>query len=270
MKDKVVVISGGSRGIGAAIALKLAHRGATIAILAKSTTEDPRLGGTIFSVATAIENAGGKAIPIACDIRDTEQIENAINTIKQSVDSIDYLIHNASAISLTNTAQTSIKSFDLMHAINVRGTYMLTQYCLPLIKTNSNSQILTLSPPISFKDEFLAPHIAYTMAKYNMTMMALAWAAEFKAMGIASNALWPATTIATAAVNNLLGGPQLMQKSRTPEIVADAVAIMFNSATHTYNGAMLLDETVLTDHGITDFSKYAVNHSESLQRDLFL
>lgn len=270
MRNRVVVISGGSRGIGAAIAVKLAQKGATIAILAKSTTEDPRLGGTIFSVAKEIEANGGKAIPIQCDIRDAAAIVNAIALIAKEVDKIDFLIHNASAINLTDTPGTTEKRFDLMYSINVKGAFMLTQQALPLLQASGQAQILTLSPPISFKEEWMAPHIAYTMSKFNMTMMAIAWASEFKKSGIRSNALWPATTIATAAVNNLLGGEILMQKSRIPAIVADAVDYIFNSESHLYNGEMLLDEKVLIDHGLNDFTQYAVNTNMPLQKDLFL
>ena len=220
--QKTVFITGASRGIGKAIALRLAREGANIIIAAKSVTENPKLGGTIYSAAEEIEAAGGKALPVVCDIREEAQIEAAVKAGIDRFGGIDILINNASAIALTGTEQTETKRFDLIHSINVRGTFLVTKHCIPYLRKSANAHILTLSPPIGLKPEWLGPHIAYTISKYDMSLMTLGWAEEFKAAGIAANSLWPVTTIATAAVQNLLGGTMLSQRSRKPEIVADA------------------------------------------------
>jgi len=220
--NKTVFITGASRGIGKAIALKLAAAGANIAIAAKSTEENPKLRGTIYSAAEEVEKAGGKALPLQVDIRNEDQIINAVHQAAETFGSIDILINNASAIHLGNTSATLSKAFDLMLNINVRGTFLVTQHCIPHLKRGSNAHILTLSPPVNLSTKWLAPHIGYTISKYNMSMMAMAWAAELKPYNIASNALWPKTTIDTAAVRNLLGGDKLVQMSRTTSIIADA------------------------------------------------
>ena len=265
---KTYFISGASRGIGKSIALKLAQSGAQIVIAAKSVTENSKLGGTIFSAAEEVEQAGGKALPLQMDIRNEEDISAAVEAAMQRFGSIDGLINNASAISLSGTAETNAKRFDLMHDINVRGTFLLTHYLLPHLLKADNAHILTLSPTLSLEPRWLGAHVAYTMAKYNMSMMALGWAEEFKGK-IASNALWPATTIATAAVQNLLGGDYLMQRSRKPEIVADAAAYILSQNVD-YTGQTLIDEEVLKSAGISDFSQYAVDRDAELQKDLFL
>lgn len=270
MKGKTIFISGASRGIGKAIALKLAEAGANIIVAAKSVTEDPRLGGTIHSTADAVKELGGGAIAIQCDIRFEEQIVQAIKQGVEKFGGIDAVINNASAISLTNTEQTSSKRFDLMHDINVRGTFMVTKYCIPFLKKAENPHILTLSPPISMQPKWLAMSLPYTMSKFNMSMMALGWAAELKAQNIASNALWPASTIATAAVQNLLGGDALIKRSRKPEIVADTVLHILQQPSETYTGQTLIDEDVLQQAGVKDFTKYAVDPNSELQKDLFL
>jgi len=203
MQNKTVFITGASRGIGKAMALRLAKEGANIVIAAKSVEEDPRLGGTIYSAAEEVEAAGGKALAIQLDIRFEDQIQSAVHKAMDTFGSIDVLINNASAIQLTNTENTEAKRFDLMHSINVRGTFLMTKHCIPHLKRGKNPHIITLSPPINITPKWLGPHVAYTMTKFNMSMMALGWAAELKEDGVASNALWPRTTIDTAAVRNL-------------------------------------------------------------------
>ncbi len=269
-QNKTVFITGASRGIGKAIALKLAKEGANIIVAAKTIEEDARLGGTIYSAANEIEEAGGKALAVQVDIRNEEQIKAAVEKSVETFGGIDILVNNASAIQLTNTEQTEAKRFDLMFTINVRGTFLATQHCIPHLKKSSNPHILTLSPPINLDEKWLNKHIAYTISKYNMSMMALAWASELKKYNIASNALWPATTIATAAVKNLLGGDALIKMSRTPEIIADAAYYILSKASAICTGNIFIDEDVLKKEGITDFSNYAVTSGGELYPDLFL
>ncbi len=267
---KTIFITGASRGIGKAIALRLAAEGANIVIASKSTEENPKLGGTIYSAAAEVEAAGGKALAVPCDIRDEVQVINAVEQAVARFGGIDALINNASAISLGNTLQTEAKRFDLMHDINVRGTFLVTKHCIPHLAKSSNAHIITLSPPIDMQPKWLALSLAYTISKYNMSMMAIGWAAELKDKGIASNALWPMTTIATAAVKNLLGGDIMVQRSRKPEILADAVHYILQQPAATYTGNTLLDEDVLRQAGITNFDAYAVSPGTPLQKDLFI
>jgi citronellol/citronellal dehydrogenase len=269
LKNKTVFITGASRGVGKAIALRLAREGASIVVAAKSTEENPKLGGTIFSAADEIEKAGGRALAIQCDIRFEDQIQQAVDKAVEKFGSIDIVVNNASAISLTPTEQTEPKRFDLMHDINVRGTFFVTKACIPHLKKSSNAHILTLSPPINLNPKWLAGHVAYTMAKYNMSMMALGWAAEFKGK-IASNALWPKTTIDTAAVRNLLGGEALANMSRTTDILADAAYYIFSKPSSECTGNCFIDEEVLSKEGITDLGKYSVVSGAKLYRDLFV
>lgn len=270
LASSTVFITGGSRGIGRAIALALAKQGCNIAIAAKSTEEDPRLGGTIYSVAKEIEALGSKAMGIPTDIRDEAQIENAIAKTVEAFGGIDIVINNASAIQLTDTANTPSKRFDLMHDINVRGTFLVVQHAFPYLKKGKNPHIITLSPPIHIVNKWLKPHVAYTMSKFNMSMMALAWAEEFREDGIASNALWPRTTIDTAAVRNLLGGEALAKMSRTTDILADAVLFIVQKEKLLYTGNTFIDEEVFAKEGITDLSKYSVVPGGPLFTDLFL
>ncbi|HVI46398.1 MAG TPA: NAD(P)-dependent oxidoreductase [Chitinophaga sp.] len=269
-QNRTIFITGASRGIGEAIALKLAAAGANIVIAAKSVEEDPRLGGTIYSVAQAVEQAGGKALPVQVDIRDEAQIQQAIQQAAEKFGGIDVLINNASAIQLTNTEQTPAKRFDLMHSINVRGTFLVTQHCIPYLKKGNNPHILTLSPPVNLDPKWLGPHVAYTITKYNMSMLALGWAEELKQYGIAANSLWPATTIATAAVRNLLGGEALIQRSRKPSIIADATYHILSKPATSCTGNNFIDEAVLKAEGITDFAQYDVTPGGKLYPDLFL
>jgi citronellol/citronellal dehydrogenase len=269
-QNKTAFITGASRGIGKAIALRLANEGANIVVVAKSIEEDSRLGGTIFSAAKEIEAAGGKALPVQADIRNEEQIIAAVNKAIETFGGIDMVINNASAIQLSGTEQTEAKRFDLMHNINVRGTFLVTKHCLPYLRKGNNPHILTLSPPVNLNPKWLSPHVAYTISKYNMSMFALGWAEEFKKDKIASNALWPRTTIATAAVKNLLGGDALINASRTPEIVADAAFYILQKSSAECTGNTFIDENVLRAEGITNFEKYAVNPQAQLFEDLFL
>ena len=269
-KNKTIIITGASRGIGKAIALRLAKEGANIVVAAKSTEENPKLGGTIFSAAKEIEEAGGKALAVQCDIRDEAQIQYVIDKTIETFGGIDALINNASAISLTNTEATEPKRFDLMHSINVRGTFMMSRACIPHLKKSTNAHIITLSPPLNMDMKWFKNHIAYTLSKYNMTMIALGLAAELKQFNIASNALWPRTTIATAAVQNLLGGDALINMSRTPEIVADAAFAILSRPSNTCTGNAFIDEIILAEDGITNYDKYAVVQGGELFNDLFL
>ncbi len=268
--NKTAFITGASRGIGKAIALKLASYGANIIIAAKSVEENPKLGGTIFSAAKEIEEAGGKALAIQCDIRNEEQIQEAIAKGVEAFGGIDILINNASAISLTTTENTESKRFDLMHSINVRGTFLVSKHCIPHLKKGKNPHIITLSPPLNMDPKWFGNHLAYTLSKYNMSMIAIGLAEELKQYKIASNALWPRTTIATAAVQNLLGGQMLMNMSRTPEILADAVFHILNEPSDKCTGNCFLDEQVLATHGVTDLSSYSVVPGAQLFTDLFL
>jgi citronellol/citronellal dehydrogenase len=267
---KCFLITGASRGIGKAIALRLAREGANIVVAAKSVKEDPRLGGTIYSAAEEIEAAGGKALAVECDIRDEENILNAVQQANSIFGGIDGLINNASAINLSGTEQIETKRFDLMHQVNVRGTFLVTKHCVPFLKKSSNPHVLTLSPPLDLNPIWFAHHPAYTITKYNMSMLTIGWSKEFKKYGIAANALWPMTTIATSAIKNLLGGDMLMQRSRKPDILADAAYHILKQSAKECTGNLFTDEGLLGAEGITDFSKYSVKPGGELQKDLFI
>ncbi len=269
--NKNILITGGSRGIGKAIALRLAAAGANIAIAAKTAEPHPKLEGTIFTAAEEIKAAGaGKVVPLQADIRFEESIEKAVADTVEALGGIDILINNASAISLTPTEQTEPKRWDLMHGINVRGTFLMSKACIPHLKKSINPHILNLSPPLNMDPRWFAPHLAYTMSKYGMSMVVFGLAEELKPHRIAANALWPKTTIATAAVENLLGGDFLMQRSRTPEIVADAAFSILQRPSFECTGNFFIDEEVLAAEGVTDFSRYAVNPNQKLMNDLFV
>lgn len=269
-ENKTALITGASRGIGKAIALRLAKEGANIIIAAKSVEENPKLGGTIFSAAKEIEEAGGKALAVQCDIRFEDQVKDAIAKGVEVFGGIDILINNASAISLTPTEQTEEKRYDLMHDINVKGTFFVCKHCIPHLKKGKNPHILNLSPPINMDKKWFANHLAYTMSKYNMSMIAWGLSEELKPYRIAANTLWPRTTIATAAVQNLLGGEMLMKMSRTPEIIADAAFHILNRPSGECTGQFFIDEEVLASEGITDLSGYSVVPGAQLYTDLFL
>jgi citronellol/citronellal dehydrogenase len=269
--NKNVLITGGSRGIGKAIALRLAAEGANIAIAAKTVEPHPKLEGTIFTAAEEIEKAGpGKVLPLQSDIRFEESIQQAVAATVAAFGGIDILVNNASAISLTPTEHTDVKKWDLMHGINVRGTFLVCKACIPHLRNAHNPHILNLSPPLNMDPRWFAPHLAYTMSKYGMSMVVYGLAEELKPYRIAANALWPKTTIATAAVENLLGGDFLIQRSRTPEIVADAAFHILRRPSFECTGNFFIDEEVLSAEGVTDFTRYAVNPDQKLMNDLFV
>ncbi len=269
-QNKTVLITGASRGIGKAIGLRLAREGANVVIASKSVEENPKLGGTIFTAAAEMEAAGGKALAVQCDIRFEDQVQNVVDKAIATFGGIDILINNASAISLTNTEQTEPKRFDLMYDINVRGTFFVSKACIPFLKKATNPHIINLSPPINMDMKWFSNHLAYTMSKYNMTMIALGLATELKKFNIAANTLWPKTTIATAAVQNLLGGQMLMNMSRTPEIMADAAYYILTKASTQCTGNTFIDEEVLAAEGIVDLAKYSVVPGAQLYTDLFV
>ena len=269
-KNRTVIITGASRGIGKAIGLKLASAGANIVIASKSVEENPKLGGTIFTAAAEMEAAGGRALAVQCDIRFEEQIQKVVDQTIESFGSIDILINNASAINLTPTEQTEPKRFDLMYDINVRGTFMFSRACIPYLKKSTNAHILNLSPPLNMDLKWFTNHLAYTISKYDMSMIALGLSAELKKYRIAANSLWPRTTIATAAVKNLLGGDMLMKMSRTPDIIADAAFYILSRPSVDCTGNTFIDEDVLASEGITDLDKYSVVPGAQLYKDLFV
>lgn len=269
LKDRVLFITGGSRGIGLAIAKRAAQDGAKIAIAAKTADPHPKLPGTIYTAAEEIERAGGRALPLICDIRFEDQVTAAIAKTVETFGRLDILVNNASAISLTGTLQTPMKRFDLMHQVNARGTFMTTKLALPHLLEADNPHVLMLSPPLSLKPHWFAPHVAYTMAKYGMSMCVLGMAEEFRGR-VAFNALWPRTAIATAAVANLLGGEEMVRRSRKPEIVADAAHWILTRPAGEVTGNFFIDEDILRQAGVTDFTAYAVEPGQDLVPDLFV
>ena len=269
-KGRTVLITGGSRGIGKAIALRLAKEGANIAIAAKTAEPHPKLEGTIYTAAAEIEKLGVKALPLQCDIRSEQQIQTTVDAVVQTFGGIDILINNASAINLMPTEQMEPKRFDLMHSIQVRGTFFIFYSCIPHLQQSNHAHILNLSPPLNLNPKWFAAHLAYTMSKYGMSMIVMGLAEELKKYNIGVNALWPQTTIATAAVQNLLGGDALMQMSRSPQIVADAAAAILSQAPAECTGNFFIDEEVLKKHGVSDLSAYAINAEQPLMKDIFL
>ncbi len=271
LAGKTLFISGASRGIGLAIAVRAARDGANVALIAKTAEPHPRLEGTIFTAAEAIEQAGGQALPVVGDIRVQEQVVAAVAQAVERFGGIDVCVNNASAIDLQGTEALPMKRYDLMADINVRGTFLVSKCCIPQLKRAENPHILTLSPPISLQPRWLGPHIGYTLAKYGMTMCALGLAAEFREDGIASNALWPRTLVATAAVQNLLGGDAAMARARTPEVYADAAYAVITRPSREYTGQALLCEDVLVESGVRDLSVYThAGAGADLAVDLFV
>jgi len=269
--NKTVLITGGTRGIGKAIAIRLAKEGANIAIAGKTAEPNPKLEGTIFTAAEDIRAAGGgKVLPIQGDIRFEDSIRHIVQETVNNFGGIDILVNNASAINIATTEQTEIKRWDLMQQINVRGAFFMSQACIPYLKEAHNPHILNMSPPLNLEPRWFGPHLAYTISKYGMSMMILGLSEELKQYRIAANALWPKTIIATAAVKNVLGGDFLIQRSRTPEIVADAAFYVLQKPSFESTGNFFIDEDVLLSEGITDFSKYAINPENKLMNDLFL
>jgi len=270
LKGKTLFITGASRGIGLAIALRAAQDGANIAIAAKTADPNPKLPGTIYSAAKEIEAAGGQALPIVCDIRSDDAIAAAVKATVDKFGGIDVCVNNASAISPTNTESTPMKRFDLMHQINTRGTFAVSQACIPHLKKAENPHILMLSPPLNMEERWFAPHVAYTMAKFGMSMCVLGMAGELRKYGIAVNALWPRTTIATAAVQNLLGGDQVIKGSRKPEIMGDAAYAILTKPAKEVTGKFFIDDEVMAAEGVTDLTKYAVSPGSPLFPDFFV
>jgi|HubBroStandDraft_1064217.scaffolds.fasta_scaffold45081_4 citronellol/citronellal dehydrogenase len=270
LKGKTLFITGASRGIGKAIGLRAARDGANVVIAAKTQEPHPKLPGTIHSAALEMEHMGGQALAVGCDIRSEDQIAGAVKAAVDRFGGIDVLVNNASAISLTGTVATPMKRFDLMHQVNTRGTFACSQACIPHLMKAENPHILNLSPPLNMHATWFAPHVAYTMAKYGMSMCVLGMAEELKPHRIAVNALWPKTVIATAAVQNLLGGDDVMKGSRTPEIVADAAHFILTRPSHEQTGSFFLDEEVLEAAGVTDLSKYSTVPGAQLFPDFFL
>jgi citronellol/citronellal dehydrogenase len=270
LAGKTLFITGASRGIGLAIALRAARDGANIAVAAKTTEPHPKLAGTIYTAAEEIERAGGKALPLAVDVRDENSVAAAVRECAERFGGIDICINNASAINLAATEQIEMRRYDLIQQINTRGTFVTSRACLPYLKNASNPHVLTLSPPLDLKPQWFADHLAYSLSKYGMSLCMLGMAEEYRAAGIACNCLWPRTTIATAAVEFALGGAAMMRRSRKPEIMADAAHVILNRAARECTGQFLIDDSVLYEAGVRDFAPYSVEPGASLIADLFV
>jgi citronellol/citronellal dehydrogenase len=270
LKSKTIFITGASRGIGRSIALRCARDGANIVIAAKTAEPHPKLSGTIYTVAQEVEKAGGRALPLQVDIREEEAVLAAVKQAVGTFGGIDILVNNASAISLTGTLATPMKRYDLMHQVNTRGTFLCSQTAIPHLAKADNPHILNISPPLNMHARWFANHVAYTMAKYGMSMCVLGMAEELKDQGIAVNALWPRTAIATAAVKNLLGGDETVARCRTVEIMADAAHVVLTRSSRGNSGHFHVDEDLLREAGITDFDRYAVKPGVELLQDFFL
>jgi citronellol/citronellal dehydrogenase len=270
LAGKTLFISGASRGIGLSIALRAAKDGANIAIAAKTAEPNPKLPGTIYTAAEEIEKTGGKALPLVCDIRFEEQVVDAVEKTVARFGGIDICVNNASAISLTGTLQTDMKRFDLMQQINARGTYLVSRSCIPHLKRAANPHVLMLSPPLDMDAKWFRGHTAYTMAKFGMSMCVLGMAAEFADDGIAFNALWPRTGVATAAIRNALAGDEGMKHCRTTDVLSDAAYLIFNKPAKSFTGRFLIDDNFLAENGVTDFDKYRVDPTKDLMPDFFV
>jgi citronellol/citronellal dehydrogenase len=270
LRGKTLFVTGASRGIGLAIALRAARDGANIAIAAKTAEPHPKLPGTIYSAAEEIEKAGGHALPLIVDVRDEANVADAVAQSVAKFGGVDICVNNASAITLTGTLQTDMKRYDLMHSVNTRGTFVTSKACLPHLLKAANPHVLNLSPPLDMSAKWFAGHTAYTMAKYGMSMCVLGMAAEFAGQGVAFNALWPRTAIATAAVKYALGGDDSMRASRTPEIMADAACVIFNRPARECSGNFFIDDILLYESGERDFDKYRVDPTKPLLPDFFV
>ena len=270
LEGKTLFISGASRGVGLAIAMRAARDGANVALIAKTAEPHPKLEGTVYTAAEQIQQAGGRALPVVGDIRDEARVAQAVAQTVERFGGIDVCVNNASAIDLSGTEALQIKRYDLMQAVNTRGTFVVSRACIPHLKRSANPHILTLSPPISLEPRWLGPHIGYTIAKYGMTLCALGFAAEFREDGIASNALWPRTLIATAAVQNLLGGDAAMARARKPGLYADAAYAVITRPSRDCSGNAFLCEDVLAEEGVTDFDRYAYLPGAEPQVDLYV
>src|SRR3984893_5558526 len=267
---KTLFITGASRGIGLAIALRAARDGANIAIAAKTSEPHPKLLGTIYTAAEEIERAGGRALPLVVDVRDEAMVKDALGKTAARFGGIDIVVNNASAIQLTPVVDTDMKRFDLMHQVNARGAFVVSKWAIPHLEKAANPHILMISPPLDMKEKWFAPHTGYAMAKFGMSMVVLGLAGELRPQGIAVNALWPRTTIATAAIKNLLGGDAIMRMSRTPEILADAAYLIFQKPSKSFSGQFLIDDTFLAGEGATDFDRYRADPSQPLSPDFFV
>jgi citronellol/citronellal dehydrogenase len=270
LAGKTLFITGASRGIGLAIALRAARDGANIVIAAKTTEPHPKLEGTIYTAAEAIQAAGGQALPLAVDIRDEAAVQAAVAQAAERFGGIDIVVNNASAISMTDTPRTDMKRYDLMQGINTRGTFMMTKHALPHLEKSANPHVLMLSPPLDMSEHWFAPHVAYSIAKYGMSLCVLGFAGEFRDRGIAVNALWPRTTIGTAAIRNIVGGDAMVQASRTPEILADAAWLIFQKPSREFTGNFLIDDSFLVSEGVTDLDRYRIDPSRALNPDFFV
>ena len=270
LSGKTLFITGASRGIGLAIALRAARDGANIAIAAKTAEPHPKLAGTIYTAAQDIERAGGKALPLVVDVRDEAMVRDALDKTAQKFGGIDIVVNNASAIALTNTTATDMKRFDLMQQINARGTFMVSKWAIGYLEKAANPHILMISPPLDMKEKWFAPHTAYSMAKFGMSLVVLGLAGELRRKGIAVNALWPRTLIATAAVQNLLGGAAMAARGRKPDIVADAAYAIFTKPSRQFTGQFVIDDSFLAENGVTDFDHYRVDPTQTLAPDFFV
>lgn len=270
LAGKTLFITGASRGIGLAIALRAARDGANIAIAAKTEKPHPKLAGTIFTAAEQIERAGGRALPLIVDVRDEAMVKDALERTAVRFGAIDIVVNNASAISLTGVVDTDMKRFDLMHQINARGTFVVSKWSIAYLEKATNPHILTISPPLDMKEKWFAPHTAYSMAKFGMSLVVLGLAGEVRPKGIAVNALWPRTVIATAAVQNLLGGDAMMHRARKPDIMADAAYLVFSKPARDFTGRFLIDDNLLAENGIADFERYRVDPAQQLAPDFFV
>jgi len=270
LAGRTLFITGASRGIGLAIALRAARDGANIAIAAKTDQPNPKLPGTIHTAAGEIEQAGGRALPLVVDVRDEDSVRTAIDQTVAAFGGLDIVVNNASAVQITPVEQTDMRRFDLMHQVNARGTFMVSKHAIPHLAKAANPHVLMLSPPLDMQEKWFAPHTAYSMAKFGMSMVVLGLAGELRPKGIAVNALWPRTTIATSAIRNLLGGDQVMRMSRKPEILADAAHAIFLKPSKSFTGHFLIDDTFLAGEGVTDFDHYRVDPTQPLAPDFFV
>ena len=270
LKGKTLFITGGSRGIGLAIGLRAARDGANVVIAAKTAEPHPKLPGTIYTAADEVREAGGEALAVVCDVRSEDEVAAAVDAAVERFGGIDICVNNASAISLRPTSTTSMRRFDLMHSVNTRGTFLVSRTCLPHLQKAENPHILNISPPLNFEEKWFAPHVAYSIAKYGMSLCVLGMAGEFRDAGIAVNALWPRTAIATAAVRNLLGGDDMISRSRKPEIMADAAHVVLTRPSREVTGNFFVDDEVLESAGVTDLDQYAVTPGSPLMPDFFV
>ena len=270
LQEKTLFISGASRGIGKAIALRAAQDGANISVVSKTVEPHPKLDGTIFTAVEEINKAGGRGLACQADIRFEDQVEAAVQKTLEAFGGIDIVVNNASAIQLTGTLDTAMKRYDLMHGVNARGTFLVSQKCLPALLKADNPHILAISPPLNMEARWFGPHVAYTSSKFGMSMCVLGLAEEFKEQGVAVNALWPKTTIATAAIKNLLGGDEMINRSRKPTIMSDAAYAIITRPSRECSGNFFIDEKILADSGVTDFECYAVSKGAALTPDFFV